>query len=52
MGFLTNEEMETLKENLLNFVSRVSSSGNRTKEEIQILPAIASLLLNKTDCGD
>lgn len=51
MGFLTKEEKETLKKNLLDFISRVSSvRGAQSEAEIYILPDIISLLY-ETDCG-
>ena len=43
---LTEEEKATLKKDLLNFVHRVSAdTGNRWDCELQILPAIAQILL-------
>ena len=51
MGILTHEEKETLKRNLLDFVSRVSSlEGPKSEMEVRVLPDIISLLY-ETDCG-
>ena len=45
---LTDSEEQALKDSLLKFVLRVSTYGeNRWSDEIQILPAIAELLLRR-----
>ncbi len=44
MGVLTQEEKETLKQNLLNFISRVSCEGAKSDAEIHILPNVINLL--------
>ena len=44
--WLTQKEEAEIKETLINFIKRVSSTEEKRESEIEILPLITQLLLN------